>query len=295
MGRQNMEGQDMERQNMEGQNVGDDSGVMAEREHMESMEREEDIETVDDWEDGGDKMGEEGRVEAENKEDKENRENMIELRHVKKAYKNNVLYTDLNLSIPKGDVCGIVGPNGTGKSVLFKMLCGLASPDGGEIYIDGELLKKGKFPQNIGVILDTSGFLPDETGLRNLEILAGIRGKVVKEQLEDLLRRVGLKPELEVKVAKYSLGMKQRLAIAQALMEEPTLLILDEPFESVDKRGVQDLRDMLKKLNEEKGVTILLASHNSQDIRALCKSVYRIENQDLQPADEIDLVWDCEV
>ena len=225
----------------------------------------------------------------------ENRENMVELRHVTKAYKNNVLYTDLNLTIPKGDVCGIVGPNGTGKSVLFKMLCGLARPDGGEIYIDGELLKKGKFPQNIGVILDTSGFLPDETGLRNLEILAGIRGKVTREQLEDLLRRVGLKPELEVKVAKYSLGMKQRLAIAQALMEDPTLLILDEPFESVDKRGVQDLRDLLKKLNEENGVTILLASHNSQDIRALCKSVYRIENKDLQPAEEIDLVWDCDV
>ena len=235
MERQDIEGQDMERQDMEGQDmerqkVGEDSGVMAEREHMESMEREEEIEIVDDWEDGGDKMDEEGRVEAENKEDKENREYMIELRHVKKAYKNNVLYTDLNLSIPKGDVCGIVGPNGTGKSVLFKMLCGLARPDGGEIYIDGELLKKGKFPQNIGVILDTSGFLPDETGLRNLEILAGIREKVTREQLEDLLRRVGLKPELEVKVAKYSLGMKQRLAIAQALMEDPTLLILDEPF-----------------------------------------------------------------
>ena len=295
---QDMEGQDMEGQDMERQKVGDASGVMAEREHMENMEREEEIGIVDDWEDGGDKMDEEGRVEAENKEDKENRENnenMVELRHVKKAYKNNVLYTDLNLSIPKGDVCGIVGPNGTGKSVLFKMLCGLARPDGGEIYIDGELLKKGKFPKNIGVILDTSGFLPDETGLRNLEILAGIRGKVTREQLEDLLRRVGMKPELEVKVAKYSLGMKQRLAIAQALMEEPALLILDEPFESVDKRVVQDLRDLLKKLNEENGVTILLASHNSQDIRALCKSVYRIENQDLQPAEEIDLVWDCEV
>ena len=292
---ENRKRRNMQRQDMEGQKVGDDSVVMAEREHMESMERKEDIEIVDDWEDGGDKMDEEGRVEAENKEDKENREYMIELRHVKKAYKNNVLYTDLNLSIPKGDVCGIVGPNGTGKSVLFKMLCGLARPDGGEIYIDGELLKKGKFPKNIGVILDTSGFLPDETGLRNLEILAGIRGKVTREQLEELLRRVGLKPELEVKVAKYSLGMKQRLAIAQALMEEPTLLILDEPFESVDKKGVQFLRDLLKKLNEETGVTILLASHNSQDIRALCKSVYRIENQDLQPADEIDLVWDCEV
>lgn len=246
-----------------------------------------------------------GNIEStENVESKENVESieniegteiMVELRHVAKAYKKNVLFTDLNLTILRGDICGIIGPNGTGKSVLFKMLCGLARPDRGEILIDGKLLKKGTFPQNIGVILDTSGFLPDETGLKNLEILAGIRGKVTKEQLEELMRRVGLKPELETKVTKYSLGMKQRLAMAQALMEEPSLLILDEPFESVDKKGVAHLRKMLKDLNEEKGVTILLTSHNSQDILTLCRSIYRIKDRDLQRAEEVDLVWDCEV
>lgn len=223
------------------------------------------------------------------------KDNMVELRHVAKAYKKNVLFTDLNLSISKGDICGIVGPNGTGKSVLFKMLCGLAQPDRGEILIDGEVLKKGMFPRNVGVILDTSGFLPDETGLKNLEILAGIRGKVRKEKLSDLLWKVGLDPELKVKVAKYSLGMKQRLAMAQALMEDPGLLILDEPFESVDDRGVGYLREMLRSLNEEQGVTILLTSHNSQDILTLCRSIYRLQDRDLQRAEEIDLVWDCEM
>ena len=221
--------------------------------------------------------------------------NMIELRHLAKAYKKNVLFTDLSLTISRGDVCGIVGPNGSGKSVLFKMICGLARPDGGEIYIDGVKLEKGEFPRNIGVILDNSGFLPDETGLRNLEILAGIRRKAGKERLEEAMLKVGLKPELEVRVAKYSLGMKQRLAIAQALMEDPSLLILDEPFESVDREGVVSLRGLLKSLNEERGVTILISSHVGEDISQLCKSVYRVQNQGLHRVEEIDLVWDCEV
>lgn len=221
--------------------------------------------------------------------------NMIELRHLAKAYKKNVLFTDLSLTISRGDVCGIVGPNGSGKSVLFKMICGLARPDGGEIYIDGVKLEKGEFPKSIGVILDNSGFLPDETGLRNLEILAGIRRKTGKERLEEAMLKVGLKPELEVKVAKYSLGMKQRLAIAQALMEEPSLLILDEPFESVDREGVVSLRGLLKRLNEEKGVTILISSHVGEDISQLCKSVYRVQDQGLRQVEEIDLAWDCEI
>lgn len=221
--------------------------------------------------------------------------NMVELIHVAKSYKKNVLFTDLNLSIPKGDVCGIVGPNGSGKSVLFKMICGLARPDGGEIWIDGELLKKGAFPQDIGVILDSSGFLPDETGLKNLSLLADIRGKVPRERLEEVIRLVGLRPEAEVPLAKYSLGQKQRLAIAQALMEEPSLLVLDEPFNGIDKEGVKRLRKLLKELNEEKGVTILLTSHDSEDIRELCKSIYRIQDQDLQEVGEVDLIWDCEV
>ena len=222
-------------------------------------------------------------------------ENMVELQHVAKAYNKNVLFTDLNLTISRGDVCGIVGPNGSGKSVLFKMICGMARPDGGEIFIDGVKLDKGEFPQNIGVILDNSGFLPDETGFRNLEILAGIRRKANKERLEEAMIQVGLKPELEVRVAKYSLGMKQRLAIAQALMEEPSLLILDEPFESIDREGVVRLRGLLKSLNEEKGVTILISSHVGEDISQLCKSVYRVRDQGLHRVEEIDLVWDCEV
>lgn len=203
--------------------------------------------------------------------------NMVELNHVKKAYKRNVLFMDLNLKIQRGESCAIVGVNGAGKSVLLKMICGLVLPDEGEIIVEGEKIEKGKFPRNIGVILDNSGFLPNETGLKNLSIIAGILKKATREELEDVMRMVGLNPVSQVKVGRYSLGMKQRLAIAQALMEKPSLLILDEPFNAIDQNTVEDFRQLLGRLNTQEGVTILMTSHRPEDIRGLCGSVYRIE------------------
>ena len=202
---------------------------------------------------------------------------MVELHNVSKAYKKNVLFTDLNLTIPKGDICGIVGENGSGKSVLLKMICGFALPDAGEIFVGGEKIEKGKFPQDIGVILDSTGFLPGETGLNNLLILASIRGKASRAEVEETMRKVGLKPDLEAAVGKYSLGMKQRLAIAQALMEKPSLLVLDEPLNAIDINSVSKFRKLFKELNEKEGVTIILTSHNSEDIQELCKNTYYID------------------
>lgn len=202
---------------------------------------------------------------------------MVELRNVSKAYKKNVLFTNLNLTIPKGDICGIVGENGSGKSVLLKMICGFALPDAGEIFVGGEKIEKGKFPQDIGVILDSTGFLPGETGLDNLLILASIRGKAGRAEVEETMRRVGLKPELETAVGKYSLGMKQRLAIAQALMEKPSLLVLDEPLNAIDINSVAKFRKLFKELNEKEGVTIILTSHSREDIQELCKNTYYID------------------
>lgn len=210
----------------------------------------------------------------------EKTENMVELKHVKKAYKKNVLFTDLNLTIRRGEICGIAGINGAGKSVLLKMICGLALPDEGEIIVDGEKIEKGKFPQNIGVILDNAGFLPGETGLKNLSIIAGIRRKVKEGDLENMMCLVGLDPASPVRVGKYSLGMKQRLAIAQALMEKPSLLILDEPFNAIDASTVAVFRQLLGWLSSEEGVTILLTSHHSEDIQKLCGTVYRIEAEE---------------
>ena len=208
----------------------------------------------------------------------EKSEIMVQMNHVKKAYKGNVLFTDLNFTVERGESCAIVGANGAGKSVLLKMICGLVRPDEGDITVGGEKLEKGKFPKDIGVILDNAGFLPGETGLKNLSIIAGILRKVTKEELEKTMRLVGLDPASKGKVGKYSLGMKQRLAIAQAIMEKPSLLILDEPFNAIDEKTVKDFRALLGRLNAEEGVTILMTSHHQEDIQGLCKNIYMIES-----------------
>lgn len=201
---------------------------------------------------------------------------MVELRNVSKAYKNIILFTNSNITVPRGDICGILGENGSGKSVLLKMICGFALPDAGEVLVGGERIEKGRFPRDIGVILDSTGFLPGETGLDNLLLLASIRGKAGRAQVEEAMRLVGLKPELEVPVGKYSQGMKQRLAIAQALMEKPSLLVLDEPLNAIDIKSVAYFRQLFRELNEKEGVTIILTSHYSQDIQELCRHTYDI-------------------
>ena len=201
-------------------------------------------------------------------------ETIVELEHVKQSYKGNVLFKDLNFRMQRGESCAIVGDNGAGKSVLLKMICGLVRPDEGRITVGGEKIEKGKFPKDIGVILDNAGFLSNETGLRNLSIIAGILRKVTREDLEAVMRMVGLDPASQVKVGKYSLGMKQRLAIAQALMEKPSILILDEPFNAIDPKTVMDFRLLLRRLNEKEGVTIIMTSHHREDICDLCRNIY---------------------
>ena len=212
----------------------------------------------------------------------EKNENIVRIEHVKKAYKGNVLFTDLNLRVKKGECCAIIGVNGSGKSVLLKMLCGLVLPDEGDIIVGEQQIEKGKFPQDVGVILDNAGFLPNETGLKNLLIIAGILKKATREDVEATMNLVGLEPSSKVKVGKYSLGMKQRLAIAQALMESPTLLILDEPFNGIDHNTVKEFRNLLADLNREKGVTIIMTSHHQEDIEGLCENIYMIDSKILK-------------
>ncbi len=205
---------------------------------------------------------------------------MIEVRSVNKAYKNNVLFQNIDLEVNVGDICGIVGKNGSGKSVLLKMLCGLVSPDSGQIYICQEEIGPNNFPKDIGVILDCAGFLPSYTGLENLEMIAKIRKKVDVDTLRKVMLSVGLDPDSKVKVGKYSLGMKQRLAFAQAIMEKPTLLILDEPTNGIDIETQKELREILK--GKDENVTIILTSHNEEDISQLCNHVYKIEGKKLK-------------
>ncbi len=176
-----------------------------------------------------------------------------------------------------GRIHGIVGNNGSGKTVLMKCICGFLPPTGGEVIVGG--LRVGRdvdFPPDLGAIIETPGFLPALSGVRNLEALAALNQRVDLAGIARAIRRVGLDPLLKKPVAKYSLGMRQRLGIAQAIMEEPSLLILDEPFNGLDKHGAAEMRALIRQLRDG-GRTILLASHNQVDIDELCDTVCEMD------------------
>ena len=184
---------------------------------------------------------------------------------------------DVNLAMEQGKVYGISGNNGSGKTVLMKCICGFLPVTDGRIRVNGKRIGIDiDFPERIGVIIETPGFLANLSGMRNLEILAGLQGKVGKEGIQAAIRKAGLDPGLKKPVSKYSLGMRQRLGIAQAIMEDPEFLILDDPFNGLDKHGVADIRKLLLELKGQ-GKTIILASHNSEDIRILCDKVYEMD------------------
>ena len=152
-------------------------------------------------------------------------------------------------------------------------------PDSGNIVVNGEQVGKDcDFPDGLGVIIETPGFLPGLSGFQNLKILASLKGRIGKEEITKTLERVGLDPGMRKPVAKYSLGMRQRLGIAQAIMENPDVLILDEPFNGLDKNGVSQMRELIKELRQQ-GKSILLASHNAQDIEELCDDVHEMEDK----------------
>ena len=200
-------------------------------------------------------------------------ENAIVLSQVVKQFGEEQVLKEITHEFEAGKVHGIVGNNGSGKTVMFKCICGFMRPTSGKILVRGkEVGKDIDFPERMGIIIETPGFLPFKTGFRNLQILASIKGTIKREDIIRVLERVGLDAAMRKPVSKYSLGMRQRLGIAQAIMEEPDLLILDEPFNGLDKHGVEDIRNIILELKEQ-GKTILIASHNGEDIRFLCDTV----------------------
>lgn len=210
----------------------------------------------------------------------------IELIHVTKKFGQELVLKEVNLTLEQGRVYGIVGNNGSGKTVLMKCICGFLIPTTGLIQVFGSSIGQDvDFPESLGVIIETPGFLTNLTGRKNLEILAGMRRKIGLAEVLQVLEKVGLDPALKKPVANYSLGMRQRLGIAQAIMEDPKLLILDEPFNGLDKHGVGEIRKLLLELKEE-GKTILLASHNEEDIRILCDEVYEMDGGVLRKCED---------
>lgn len=197
----------------------------------------------------------------------------IEVKHVYKSFGKERVLMDVNFSIPPGSIYGVVGNNGSGKTVLMKCICGFMKCDRGKIVVNGRQVgKEVDFPDRLGVIIETPGFIPNLSGYKNLKILAALKGRIGKSEIRETLQRVGLDPDMKKPVSKYSLGMRQRLGIAQAIMEDPDVLILDEPFNGLDRYGVVEIRALLKDLKAD-GKSILLASHNAQDIEELCDHV----------------------
>jgi ABC-2 type transport system ATP-binding protein len=203
-------------------------------------------------------------------------ESVIELKGIRKSYREEVVLQELTHCFAAAKIHGIIGKNGSGKTTLLKLICGYAKPTAGEVYVFNERVGKDvDFPQNMGVIIETPGFIPYYSGLNNLMTIGSIR-HTKKEDIVRALRLVGLDPDSRKHVRKYSMGMNQRLGIAQAIMEDPELLILDEPFNGLDSQGVEDMRQLLLSL-KEKGKTILITSHYTQDIEALCDTVHEMD------------------
>ena len=206
---------------------------------------------------------------------------MIELTKVTKTFKNEEVLKETTVTFEKGKITGIIGRNGSGKTVLMKLICGLLSPSSGTIVVNGQKIGKDvDFPSDIGIIIETPIFVPYQSAFTNLKNLAAIRGKIDDNRIREVIELVGLNPDDKKRVGKFSLGMRQRLGIAQAIMENPSLLILDEPMNGLDKDGVEDMRVLFKNLKEE-GKTILLCSHNAEDIAVLCDEVYEIEKGEI--------------
>lgn len=202
---------------------------------------------------------------------------MIELKNISKEFKNNRIFAGVNFTVETGKCVGIIGENGCGKSVLMKLICGFSKPDSGEIIIDGEKLgERRDFIQNCGVIINSPDFIGHYTGFENLMLLASIRKKIGKSEVLDVLKKVGLDAAAKTKYKNYSLGMKQRLRLAQAIMENPDYLILDEPMNALDTEGIA-IADSIIDEYHSLGRTILMTSHNAQDIERHCDYVLKVD------------------
>ncbi len=193
-------------------------------------------------------------------------------------FKKDVLLDHVSYQCEQGKIHGIVGRNGSGKTLLMKCICGFIRPNEGHIYVrDKEIGKDIDFTLDTGIIIETPGFIPYYSGYRNLKVLAAINNRISRKDIENAMYQVGLDPTMKKRVATYSLGMRQRLGIAQAIMEDPSLIILDEPFNGLDKHGVEEMREYFLSL-KKKGKTILLTSHNTEDIEYLCDTVVEMDH-----------------
>lgn len=214
-------------------------------------------------------------------------DNVIELKNVSKKFKTKIIYNNINLEIEKGNCVGFVGGNGSGKSVLFQLITGLIPIDSGKVVVNGVELGKNNrdFPQDVGILINEPGYISYLSGLNNLLLLAEIQNIIDENKVRDTMLRVGLNPDDKTPVKKYSMGMKQKLGIAQAIMEDQSIIILDEPYNALDFNTNIEITKILEGLKSE-GKTILLTSHQHDYMRKLCDEMYLIKEYDIVSFDE---------
>lgn len=203
---------------------------------------------------------------------------MIEIENLTKTFGTQTVISDVSGIFYTGKIYGFVGRNGSGKTVLMKMILGFIKPTSGTIKVNGKQVgKEIDIPDDIGAIIETPGFLPEYSAFQNLKLMAMIRGKITSERIRETIKLVGLDPDSKKHVGKYSLGMRQRLGIAQAIMEDPQILLLDEPLNGLDNEGVEEMRNVLLK-QKEQGKLIIIASHSKEDIDILCDEIFRFDH-----------------
>lgn len=202
---------------------------------------------------------------------------MIKIENLTKIYDENKILDDISITFEEGKIYGIVGKNGSGKSVLLKTICGFIRPDKGEILFDNiNIIKKQTFPPETGAMFENSGFIPNISGLENLKLLASINNIISEEEILKSVDIVNLKEDINKKYYKYSLGMRKKLGICQAIMENQKYIILDEPFNGIDDESLKKIKIQLNKIKENK--IIIISTHIKEDIEKLCDEVYKISN-----------------
>lgn len=204
---------------------------------------------------------------------------IVEVLDAVKRFKETIALNHVSINFETGKIHGVIGRNGSGKTVLFKCICGFMVLNSGKVLVNGEPVKPAT-EQEIGIIIEDPGFIGSLSGFKNLKYLASISRSISDSDIRETLTQVGLDPDSKKHVRKYSLGMRHRLGIAQAIMEKPKLLILDEPMNGLDKQGVIEMRELFKTLKKE-GITIILASHYNEDIDALCDTVCEMDAGEL--------------
>lgn len=205
----------------------------------------------------------------------------ILIENVSKSFGENAVLKNVSATFTGGKIYGIVGRNGSGKTVLMKLICGFLPMDAGKITVNGKALSHGAaIPKGIGAIIEAPGFLPQYSGYKNLRFLADIQRKIGRDEIRLAMKQVGLNPDMRKRVGTYSLGMRQRLGLAQAIMEDPPILLLDEPMNGLDEAGIQFVRELLQRLRNH-GKLILMASHMKEDLDLLCDEIYRVHEGSL--------------